>query len=278
MTATLPAPPRARSTDRPHISFSQIRTYGLCSLQWLLSRSQKSEFVSSSLIFGSAFHEALSHFYQARLEGRTAAKADLLVIFEQTWKAETHPVQYGKTDDQESLFATADRMFDAFLATVKPGEILAVEEPFECHLADGIPPLTGYIDLIEIRQDEDGQKRLHLVDFKTAARKPSVDDMEVDQLALYAIGMHRVGVLQQFDLPLALRYEVVTKTKSPEVYSIPVKPTKQDGKRVIEKAKVCSKGMQAGCCFPNPGWQCSSCGFSKLCAQWPDVLAPTDSH
>jgi hypothetical protein len=109
------------------------------------------------------------------------------------------------------------------------------------------------------------------VDFKTAGRKPSDDDVDPDQLTLYAIASHRIGLLRQFNLPLSLRYDIVTKVKSPEVMSVPVTPTKQDAYRLIEKAKVCWRGMQEGICFPNPSWMCAGCGHQRRCQQWPHL-------
>jgi RecB family exonuclease len=270
MTSTVHAPPQGGVRDRPHLSASQLRTYSNCSLQWFFSRRYAPEFVGAALVFGTAFHAAIEAYYQGQLEGQETTAEELMDVFNRTWKMETLPISYGK--DEITLFTKAEKMIDAFLATVNPGEVIAVEEPFVCDLAEGVPPLVGTIDLIEVRRDETGARRLHLVDFKTAARKPSnPTDLNDDQLILYGVGAHRSGLLAQFDMPFCLEYRVVTKTKTPEVISIPIEPDKHDALRLIEKARVCWRGMEAGVCFPSPNWMCANCGYKSRCGKWPNV-------
>jgi len=269
-TTTLPD----TKTKAVHLSASQLRTYSTCSLQWHFSRHFEPEFVSAALVFGTAIHAALQAFYQARLEGMTLSAEAMYHVFEETFAAETRPIQYNKTDDEETLKAKAGRMIETFIATVQPGEVIGVEEPFECNLDDTLPPLVGRIDLLEVRTDVDGVKRLHLVDFKTAATKPGhVNDLASDQLVLYALAAYRTGLIRQLHLPLALRYDVLTKTKSPEFISLTAKPGQQEARRVIEKAKHCWNGMTQGLCFPSEGWQCATCGYKKQCSEWPSDTA-----
>lgn len=270
MIATIPRNRRSGVGAEPHLSVSQIRSYALCSLQWFFSRRYEPEFVSSSLVFGSAFHESLQAYYQGRLEGASLGAEALFAVFQTAWKTESRPIHYGKTEDKDSLHATAKRMLDAFLASVRPGEVVAVEEPFQCRLAEDLPPLVGFIDLIEIRTGEDGVRRAYLVDHKTAAKRPGADDMDPDQLALYAIAAHRIGLLREIGLPFSLRYDVILKTKTPELLPIPVEPTRHDGIRLIEKARRSARGMANDVVFPCPGWMCAGCGYQARCREWPE--------
>ncbi len=270
MTATAAAIPRKSAEPRFHISASQLRTFAACPLQWRYSRIYTPEFVGSTLVFGRAFHAALETYYQAQLEGRIVGRPELLETFERSWSEEGLPIRYGKRDDEQSLKQTAARMIDAFLADVEDSRVVAIEERFECPMGPDMPPLVGYIDLAEIGKDEDGRERLHLVDFKTAARKPSApDDMDPDQLTLYGIAAHRVGLLRGVDLPLVLEYRVVTKAKTPQVVDLPVEPTRRDARRLLNKARVICRAMESGLCYPAPGWQCANCGFQSTCRNWP---------
>lgn len=271
MTDSNEPPPRASGqTKEPHLSFSQLRTYANCSLLWWFQRRYKPEFVSTSLVFGTAFHFAIQTYYQGRLEARQVDKDRMLRAFDRAFGGQTTEVRFGKNETPASLRALAGRMVDAFLANVRDSQVIAVEEPIRCELAAGLPPLIGYIDLIEVRTDDDGVKWLHLVDFKTAAKRPSEDDIDPEQLTLYAIAAFRFGLMKQFDLPLALRYEFITKTKTPEVISLPFTPYRHDAQRLIAKAKVCWHGMQAGVCFPNRSWMCGNCGYQRRCEKWPE--------
>jgi putative RecB family exonuclease len=257
-------------TGEQYISYSQIRAYAACSLQWWFSRRFTPEFTSSSLLFGSSFHAACEFFYKNRLEGNNTTSEEMRAAFNQKWSQEKRPVHFSKKETAESLQETAGRMFEAFLAAVTPGEVIAIEQRVRCKLADGLPPLVGYVDLLEIVKQENGKKVVALVDIKTAAKRPSnPEEMSPDQLALYAIAMARNGIFHTLNLPFVLHYLVVTKTAKPEVMRIEVKPSREEAVRLIERAKVIYQGMQAGICYPNPSWMCASCGFKERCGKWP---------
>lgn len=140
-------------------------------------------------------------------------------------------------------------MIGAFLdyATKQKSTVIAVEERFEFQLSEDVPSLVGYIDLVETRVDADGIERLYLIDWKTAGRKPSsADDLDSEQLILYAIAAHRTGILKEFDMPLVLEYRVLTKTKNPEVIAFQISPERKDGERLIAKAEAIWKSMEVG--------------------------------
>jgi putative RecB family exonuclease len=270
MTATIEAPPKPRTQD-VHLSHSQLRCYANCSLQWQLSRRYTPEFVPAGLVFGAAFHRGLQRFYQGRMIGRVVSPGEMLAAFQMHWQSEPLPIHYGKSESAESLLEKAKGMFAAFLDAAPPGKAVAVEKVFECHLADGLPRLVGVIDLIEVRESG-REKTLCITDFKTAARKPSgPEDIDGDQLLLYALAAQRLGLVSQFNLPVTLEYLIVTKAKSPQVVRIPVEPESAEVARTIEKAQACWKGMAQGLCFPNPSWMCGSCGYGSHCQQWPDL-------
>ena len=133
---------------KPHLSASQLKNYADCPLQWYLSRHYKPDFIPVCLIFGSAFHQALQVYYELHLQGEKPDQQQMLKAYQRTWDEETLPIKFGKTDDRQSLDELAGRMIDAFLRQVTPALVIGVEEPFECHLANSIPPLVGRIDLI----------------------------------------------------------------------------------------------------------------------------------
>lgn len=265
--------------DHPHISASQFKSYAGCPLAWRLSRTQRPAHVSAALVFGSAFHAAAERYYQMRLEGKEAKFQDLLEAYDANWTERGAagenpiPVKFPAKIDPVSLRQTAIRMLEAFLvhANANPGEVIAVEEPFEIELAPGLPVLQGRIDLVEIRTSPSGGKTLQLADLKTAAKRMSENDIDRDQLNLYAIAARRTGLLEQFGLPLVLRIDSVTKSKTSEVIPITIVPNRSEEARIIAKARELWKGMSAGICFPNASWRCPECGYRDLCAKWPDL-------
>jgi putative RecB family exonuclease len=264
----------SRPETAPHLSYSQIRTYASCPLAWKLSRTEKPEQTPAALVFGSAFHAAAERFYQARLEGGEPGLPDLLAAYDRAWveRTEGQAIRYpARADNPVALRELAERMLWAFLehARAHTGEIIAVEEPFEVELAAGLPPLRGRLDLIEITDTPSG-KRLQLVDLKTAARRCGAEDIDREQLDLYALAARRTGLLRQFGLPLDLRVDLATKTKVCEIIPLAVPPEPKNEARLIAKARAVWRGMAAGVCYPAPGWRCPDCGYKTACGKWPE--------
>ncbi len=262
---------RGTTKDKKHISASQLRTYSMCSLKWLYSRKYAAEFDSPALVFGAAFHAGLESYYQSRLEGETASLAHMLDAYDAEYGSRDEGrIHYSPKESREVLRTTAERMFTAFQAQVVPGTVIAIEEKVEVSLHADLPVLIGYIDLLEISTDEAGQEYLSIVDFKTAARKPAADSVLPDQLLLYHQAIKKNGIADQLGLPVKLRYDYITKTKSPELISVPVPFRESALKRVISKAQVLYRGMEQELCYPNPGWMCAGCGFQSRCREWPN--------
>ena len=283
-TTSAVVPPASGKSGGVHLSHSQCRTYAGCSLQWFLSRRYPPEFVPANLLFGASFHAAMDAYYQARLEGRDAGLDDLLAAFSTHWAEElagvhghgSVPVKFSAKDESEdNLRALAERMISAFLEYQKgrTSQVIAIEEGFRIDLDADLPSLVGKIDLIELETGSDGTRRLCLTDFKTAAKKPTLDDLGSDQAQLYGRAAVGMGLVNAFQLPLALRYLVVTKTKNPEVHVLEVENSPRDWRRLTEKIRQCWRGMRAQVVFPSPSWRCSGCGHARLCGAWPVLEA-----
>jgi hypothetical protein len=151
-------------------------------------------------------------------------------------------VRFGEKDTKESLLDLARRMLEVFHAKREPGaEVVAVEQPFDVPLIDLDTgeildrALIGTLDLVE----RDAEGRIVVVDLKTAARK--YDNLQVDaslQLSVYSYATSMNGLGDQEDL--RLRFDVLTKTKQPELHR-----TGRSG--TARRASGCS-GWWARCC------------------------------
>jgi len=272
MTTALQTKLDERLARTKPISFSQINTYAGCPLKWLLSQNYQPEFAPVALVFGSAFHSGVETYHRGQLEGRKVGLDEMMAAYDDTFSKEHLPIEYGKKDDAESLREKAEDMFAEFLANVCDATVLGVEQKFCVQLAEGLPPVLGYIDLILVGEDEDGPY-IALIDYKTSARKPNEDDVSPEQLVLYAMAARRMGLLAEFDRPLRLVYRYLTKTKEPAIYEIPVEATSHEEARLVAKAKAVYRGMTERIIYPNPSWSCSTCQFRSHCALWPDMDA-----
>jgi len=241
---------RVANLPKP-ISFSQINTYAGCPLKWFLSQNFQPEFAPAALVFGSAFHAGVETYHRGQLEGREVGLEEMMDAYDDTFGTERLPIQYGARDDAESLRSKAEDMFAEFLANVCEATVLGVEQRFCVQLAEGLPPVLGYIDLILVGEDEDGPY-IALIDYKTSSKKPNEDDVSPEQLILYAMAARRMGMLAEFDRPLRLVYRYVTKTKEPAMYEIPVEATSHEEARLVAKAKAVYRGMTERIIYPNP--------------------------
>lgn len=273
--ATIPKLPDLRiipnAQKQAHLSYSQVRSYATCSLKWWFSRRYEPEFVPAALVFGKAWHAAVERYYQLHLEGHPHTMTTLLEAFFTEYRKEAKPIQYGKTDAapaEEQIAA----MLQAFLAVAAPGKVIAIEQEVRCSLGDDLPELLGYIDLVEALPEPKGGYALHLVDFKSCARDPG-DSLDGDQLLLYAWAVRQTGLLAEFQLPLRLRFDYITKTKVPQAGCVPVEIQESAIQRILAKIRQCWRGMRQEIVYPCPGWQCAGCGYKTRCGRWPKELA-----
>lgn len=161
-------------------------------------------------------------------------------------------------------------MLEVFHAKREPGaEVLAVEEAFDVPLIDLDTgeildrALVGTLDLVE----RDGDGRVVVVDLKTASRK--YDSLQVEaslQLSVYSYATSLNGLGDQEDL--RLRFDVLTKTKQPELYRYWTQRDRAASVSLFRLVAEVLQAIEAGVFHPNPGWQCKDCQFRSQCWAW----------
>lgn len=252
-------------TSRPHWSYSSINQYAnICSLQFYFQRVAKlpPERVSSNLIFGSAIHAALDEFVRNR--DIAAAKA----VFETRVRAAYGDKVPVDGDTLETLLEKGPKMLDAYAASLKDEEVVAVSREFAVPLVDRDGqvldrPLVGELDLVV----KDAKGRLVVVDWKTAARRKSDDEVAGDLQAT----VYSYAIAQLFDERPLFRFDVLLKTKEPAVERYYTARDERDFKRFVEIVKQVERGVAAGVHIPaDRSYFCSGCGFKSACARWAD--------
>ena len=152
----------------------------------------------------------------------------------------------------------------------EPGiEIVGVEQPFDVPLIDLDTgevldrALVGTLDLIE----RDGEGRVVVVDLKTSARKYTSLQTEASlQLSVYSYATAMNGLADQEDL--RLRFDVLTKTKQPELCRYWTQRDRAASLRLFRLVAEVLYAIEAGVFHPNPGWQCKDCPFRSQCWAW----------
>ena len=265
-------PPGMR--QQPHVSFTQIDQYLRCPLKYKFTYVDRlePEFVPAALAFGSGIHGAAAFFLRGVQQGAPPRLDDVQGYFEGYWNLETQrrPIRFGEKDTKDSLLDLARRMLDVFCAKQEPGaEVVAVEQPFDVPLIDQETgevldrALVGTLDLIE----RDGDGRIVVVDLKTSARKYT--DLQVEaslQLSVYSYATAMNGLADQEDL--RLRFDVLTKTKQPELHRYWTQRDRAANLRLFHLTAEILHAIEAGVFVPNPGWQCKECPFKSRCWAW----------
>lgn len=225
-----------------------------------------------ALAFGSGIHGAAAFLFRRRAEGAPPSLADVQAFLEGYWKLETgnRPIRFGEKDTRESLLDLAGRMLEVLHRNQDSQvEIVGVEQSFDVPLIDLDTgevlerTLVGTLDLIE----RDAEGRIVVVDLKTSARK--YRDLQVEawlQLSVYSYATAMNGLADQEDL--RLRFDVLTKTKQPELCRYWTHRDRAANLRLFRLVAKVLHAIEAGMLHPNPGWQCRGCQFRSQCWAW----------
>ncbi len=167
----------ARSiTGRPYLSWTQVSSYQQCPRAFAFGYVEHADpdFVPSSLLFGSAMHEAFAKVHEHDMEGLPVPSSeDLAGEVSNLLNSSLLPVRYSKGESAESLHALGQRMVDAFLAAPesKPeGQPVCIEDRASGISDPQIPPIEGKVDFVRLTRDG-----LVLRDYKTSRSRWNSD-------------------------------------------------------------------------------------------------------
>lgn len=246
-----------------HLSYSSISTYLLCARSWRYRYIDKVETPkSASLVFGSAFHNAIEEHLRSQCKGEPT---DILSKWQHAWQTEcaSPAIDWGDSTP-EQLSNDGLRMLShketlAALGKLQPlvenGEPV-IERRIELRVP-GVPvPIIGYIDMI------DAVGIPH--DFKTSARAWTLDKLDGElQPLFYIAAMAQAGSLlnpmRQF------RHVVFVKTKTPQVQVLEAMHSAGELLWLLDMIRSVWRGIEAGAYPPNTNsWKCSA----KWCECW----------
>ncbi len=270
-TATPTAEIAQRLIGRDYLSYSSISCYLRCPLQFYFRYclGLTSEFIPSSLLFGSAIHSALEHHYRLLLEhSPTATVEDLLAVYREAWSENQQgSIRYAKSESEESLLQLAEKMLLAFSKSAvahPPDSILAIEEEFKSRIVQHCPHLLGRIDLLLV-----GEESIDVTDFKTSRSRwsPAKVEESVPQLALYADLVKSLAIA--LDKPIRLQWIVLTKTKNPAVEIHRVDNYAKPSARMKAIVQRVWQAIESRCFYPaHSPFHCGSCAYSNACRAW----------
>ena len=264
-------------TGRSYLSWSQVQSYQMCpkAFEFKYVLNAEPAFVPSSLVFGSAMHEAFAKVHQSELEGLpTPSCEELAAKVTNSLAASLLPIKYSKAETPESLEMLSKRMVTAFLAAPEassPGVPVCIEDRATGIIDAQIPPIEAKVDYVRLTNEG-----LVLRDYKTARSRWNPDKVEeaAPQLRLYAKLLDRelevYGPVQQ------LEFVVVTKAVKPTVVLHQVIRKQESVQACIDQIGSVWDGIRKSVFPTRPGWPCKSCPFASKCPA--AITGSGDSH
>ncbi len=263
----------SRLSEKLYTSISQVKCWLLCPRKYQLKYVEGlvPEFQPVALVFGSAFHSALATYYGLLEEkGMPPPVEEMIGVFREKWQeGSTGTIPLQQMEDDEDPGAQVDkgvamlRAFHQHARAAPQSRVDGVEKSFEVRLSD---PDTGQIqeELLVGTFDLVVTERTGrvIVEHKTSARKYGADQLAFDlQPTAYRYAARMAGLGD-----CSLRFQVVTKTKTPAVQVEDLTRSSQDEDDMLRTTIGVLRAIDNGVFYPTKGWACRTCQFQKACA------------
>ncbi|SMP41791.1 PD-(D/E)XK nuclease superfamily protein [Neorhodopirellula lusitana] len=254
---------------RPHWSFSSINQYRRCPLQFFFERIARipRRTVSSSLVFGSAIHDALAGYHQRIKLGREATEQSLKSDFMGSWKVRNadQQVTFKAKESASDLVGKGQAMMELYSKEEPPANIIAVEERVLVPLCDSSGsilerPLAATCDLISGTPEQ-----TKVTEFKTAAKAYSAFDVE----SSLQPNCYTQSALSTLDRWVSVEFVVFTKTNTPKIQRLKTSRLQEDLDRLGDVAKNIERAVENQIFYPiESPMNCSGCPFREECQDW----------
>ncbi len=259
-------------------SYSAISTYLQCPQKFKFQEIDRIRAPKSrEALFGTLVHSALQFMFKSDPLFPTV---DEVINFyrehwppAETWQLESQhdPLKRSwTTEDEKIYFEEGIKILRKFYEKNPPWNfsVLALESKFEVTLADEntgeVHVLSGKIDRI----DKTGDHAYEIIDYKTARRMPSQENVNKDlQLALYSLGLQRRWPHVDADSIALTLYFVKHGEKL--TTSASVEKTEATKKEILKRISEIQKRLTEGKPFePMPGPLCDWCSYRPICPAW----------
>jgi putative RecB family exonuclease len=253
-----------------HVSYSRLYKYKMCPRAYRFRYMDRAppETRASTLVFGSAIHEALAHFYEKLRDNQPEPTHDeLSKVFSDYFQVELTkkpPVIFPEKEDAEILLTKGIDMLAVFHEQAeRPYRVVAVESPFAVELTDDLTGVvTRFVGIFDcVVQDADGRYRI--LEHKTAAKRWTTEGrLKNDgQVTAYGYVAPQVG-FGQADVTIQL----LLKTKKPAFETYTPQRTDTDRAEFIETVTGVLRAVDAEAFYVCRDWHCKTCEFASRCS------------
>jgi putative RecB family exonuclease len=250
-----------------YLSASRIQQFLMCPKKYQLQYVDKVDwdFTPSNLVLGSAVHAAIECYYRSWVGESKLSSGDMIDLFNSFWDSQVEGKTLESGIDTKKIKQLGQQLVDTFIKNVQPANVLAVEEQFTVPVIDRetgefIIDLKGVYDLVE----EDDLGSLVIADNKTAAKRPSDNDLSMNlQLSCYGYAARQLFNLDA--KPCLMRLDIMLKTKVPAFDQRFTVRTPSTDSKLIVLVRDIVHAMSRDAFFPIPGWGCAGCQVKSHC-------------
>jgi putative RecB family exonuclease len=252
-----------------HFSASGLAKYIRCprSYQFRYVEHRVPESRASALVFGSAVHSALAHFYGALRASQPApSHAELADVFRGAWAEgldDGPAVLFGDDESADKLTDVGVGMLAAFCEKAPhPASVLEVEMPFSIELVDPatgdvLPRLVGVLDAVV--READGTYAI--LEHKTAAKRWTDDKLAFDnQITAYSLVAPELGLSEA-----QVNIQVLLKQKAPDLVVYRPHRSDADRRELVEIVAGVTAAVRIGAFYHVRDWWCRSCEYASAC-------------
>jgi len=184
-TTTAPLRDLSDPDELVRVNPSSIETAETCPLDWAISQLGGGEQDLSASI-GSLLHRALELLTDG---DRVPEPQELSGVVEANWKGLKFEAGWQEAEQRWIVSAMAESLAEYLRDFAQSGrELIGREQGFEVQIGPAL--LTGTADRLEAWTDENGERRVSVVDLKTGKSLPKADERETHaQLQAYQLGV-----------------------------------------------------------------------------------------
>jgi hypothetical protein len=261
-------PTLAQLREQPHWSVSALQLFLTCPLKWACQYvlDAEPEFTPNALLFGRWFHSAIAKAITEPGDNAVKTAQDYFSTYWGTACEYADPPIDLTNEEIAALDQTARNMLGVLIGNPDPADhIVRLSQPFRVALVDPVvgalaKPLVGEFDAVVTH---DGQTVI--VDWKTsAARWPAKKADTELQATGYIYAYERLTGLY-----VPLRFDVVTKAKTPKLDRHLTTRKPGDGQRLVALAQVADAMIERELYYPIQGFLCEGCPYRRpVCQDW----------
>jgi CRISPR/Cas system-associated exonuclease Cas4 (RecB family) len=259
-----------QNPKKPHLSKSQIDLYHKC------PEAYRRRYIEGekrppgiALLVGTGVHVGAETNFRQKIETHQDLSADDIIDasvagFEQRCSVEGYELTNDEAGRGAKLVLGIAKDIVVDLAGLYADEMAPDYQPTEVEKSTVIELPNCSHDLVSITDLRDDRDRV--VDFKTAARKPSESEAATSiqltiNAAAFAVDTGRAAS--------EVRLDVLTKTKTPARHVLKSERDADDFQMLAHRIDAMAQAINAGVFPPAPlgSWQCSArhCGFWSTC-------------